>query len=143
MTAFKVPVFFYGGLINPRVQERVGLTPTGARIARLRDFELTFEPWVNVRAAPGGYVHGLIMDVTHDVLDQAYSKLAASYNPWPVICEMADGAREAALCFIAQSMEAGPIDPPHVEALAEGAEIWGFPAEYVSRIRGFLNAEWA
>lgn len=141
MNGSEVPVFFYGGLINPRVQKRFGLAPGRSRTAVLRNFELTFEPWVNLRSASGDYVYGLVMDVTHDVLEQAYSKLAARYLPWPVACEMADGTMEPALCFIAPSMEPGPLDPPHVEALVEGAEACGFPADYVDRIRAFLAPE--
>lgn len=138
MNSREVPVFFYGGLINPRVQDRVGLVPKRSRRAVLRDFAITFEPWVNLRSAIGDRVHGLVMDVTHEVLDRTYSKLAAPYLPWPLACTLADGTLEPALCYIAPSMEPGPIDPAHVEALAEGAEFHGFPSDYVSRIRAFI-----
>ena len=133
-----VPVFFYGGLINPRVQARTGLVPKRPRLAVLCEFALTFEPWVNLRPAKGSMVHGLVMDVTHAMLDQCYAKLAARYFPWPVSCDLGELRLEPALCYMAPSMQPGPIDPGHVEALAEGAEACGFPDDYVRRIRSFL-----
>lgn len=134
----EVPVLFYGGLIHPAIQERVGLNPHGTRRAILRDYRIAFEPWVNLHQAPFRRVHGLIMDVSHEQLEKIYSSLAARYFPVPVICDLVDGAQEPALCYIAPRMDPGPIDPPHVHALLDGAKLWQFPADYIEDVRAFL-----
>ncbi len=129
--------FFYGGLINPEVQQTVGLKVRRQAVATLANYALTFEPWVNLRRSPGDCVYGLLMEVSHEDLATAYAKLKVRYLPWPVVAWADDGGLHPALCYIAPHMAAGPIDAEHVENLAKPAEALGFPPAYVASIRRF------
>lgn len=131
--------FFYGGLINPEVQEKVGLKVRRQMLASLANHALTFEPWVNLRRSSGDCVFGLLMEVSHEDLATAYSRLKVRYLPWPVVACTQDGALHPALCYIAPHMEGGPIDAEHVENLARPAEALGFPPAYVAAIRRFAS----
>lgn len=134
-----VSVYFYGGLINPKVQQSVGLTLAAPVTAILHGYTLVFEPWVNLRCDPGGHVYGLLAAVPHAMLAQVYERLAARYDPYPVTCVVDDGQLRPALCYIAPTMSSGPIDRTHVENLAEGAAECGFPDAYVTMIRSFCG----
>lgn len=132
-----VPVFFYGGLINGKVHQQIGLSLTNAERAIVHGYALCFEPWVNLRRDAAHHVYGLVAEVPHTMLEAVYARLAARYYPYPVLCAMLDGDTRPALSYIAPAMEPGLIDATHVENLAEGAEACGFPQDYVAMIRSF------
>ena len=140
MVGDEVPVFFYGGLINSKMQEKVGLVATDATHMLLHGYALTFEPYVNLRPSPSDHVHGLVMNVSHAMLETVYGHLAVKYYPYPVICTTLDGAMRPALCYLAPHMEFGPLDNVHIENLAEAAELCGFPSDYVAKVRSFLSS---
>lgn len=134
-----VPVYFYGGLINPAVQRTVGLTLAEPVTAILYGYSLAFEPWVNLRRDPRSHVYGLLASVPQPILEQVYERLAARYYPYPVVCAVGDYQLRPALCYIAPAMSPGAIDRAHVENLAIGAEVCGFPDAYLTMIRSFCD----
>lgn len=130
--------FFYGGLINPEVMARLGMTPTGREVATLPGFELSIRPLVNVSPEPGSVVYGLLLQLTHAELQNVYAKLKATYHPRPVIAFTLDGQPRAALCYIVDDMPAGHAERDYVLDLLRPAEELGFPEWYLDKIRSFL-----
>ncbi|HEY5760170.1 MAG TPA: gamma-glutamylcyclotransferase family protein [Steroidobacter sp.] len=130
--------FFYGGLINPRVLEKVGMRPKRQQLATLGGFDLRISPYVNLVRSPGHMVFGLLMEVTHAELQHTYSQLKAVYLPEAVLVSDVEGRFQAALCYIVPDMSPGQAEVDHVEALATAGETLGFPQWYLTKIRSFL-----
>jgi hypothetical protein len=137
-TASSVWVFFYGGLMNPKVMDRVGLKPRRQEPATLSGFDLRIEPYVNLVPCPGHAVFGVLMEVTHAELQRTYAQLKVVYSPEAVVAQTMDGRLRPALCYLCAAMPAGQADAAHVEDLAGPAEQLGFPSWYVAKIRSFL-----
>ena len=78
-------VFFYGGLINPRILDKVGMKPTRQEPATLAVFDIRISPYVNLVRSAGHTVFGVLMEVTHAELQHTYSQLKAQYLPKAVI----------------------------------------------------------
>lgn len=133
-----VTVFFYGGLINPDMLERLGIAPRAQTRAVLDDFALTISPWVNVEPAPDAQVFGVLMEMSHEELAHIYGQLKVAYAPYPVLVQTPDGSRLAALCYIAGQMDHGQAEAGHVQTLLDAAEKLDFPQWYLERIRSFL-----
>ena len=130
--------FFYGGLINPAVMERVGMAPSRREVATLSGFDLRIAPYVDLVRSPGQTVFGLLMEVTQGELQRTYAQLKASYFPEAVLAQTLDGRLRPALCYLAAAMPPGQAEAAHVEALAAPAEQLGFPDWYLAKIRSFL-----
>lgn len=134
----EVTVFFYGGLMNPRMLARVGMNPAHRENATLAGFELTIRPYVNLRACETGTAFGQLMRVRHEDLERVYAQLKARYLPFPVLALGADARHVPALCYIAGEMPDAVADRDHVMLLLESAQQLAFPHWYLERIRGFL-----
>jgi Gamma-glutamyl cyclotransferase, AIG2-like len=93
-------VFFYGGLINPRILDKVGMKPTRQEPATLLGFDIRISPYVNLVRSAGHTVFGVLMEVTHAELQHTYSQLKARYLPEAVMVSDAAGCLRPALCYI-------------------------------------------
>jgi len=133
--------FFYGGLINPRVMDRLGMTPRHQELAMLPGFDLRIAPLVNLVRSPRDVVFGMLMRLTHEQLQNVYGQLKAVYLPEAVLAVDAEGRARPALCYIVPDMEPGQADADHVNPLLESAQALGFPEWYVSKIRSYLPAD--
>jgi hypothetical protein len=134
-------VFFYGGLINPRIQDKVGMKPKRQELATLSGFDIRISPYVNLVRSAGHTVYGLLMEVTRAELEHTYSQLKARYLPEAVIVSDSTGCLRPALCYIVPDMPPGQAEVDHVEALATAAESLGFPQWYLTKIRSFLPSD--
>lgn len=133
-----IPVFFYGGLINEAMQDRVGVHPTRRIVATLSGYGLDIRPYVNLEPRQGEQAFGLVMWVTHADLERLYGQLKIRYDPVAVLVRTIDDQYLPALCYLAADMPEGQADEAHVRMLLEPAERLGFPAWYLDRIRSFL-----
>jgi cation transport regulator ChaC len=133
-------VFFYGGLINPKILDKVGMKPKRQETATLSGFDIRISPYVNLVRSAGDTVFGMLMEVTHAELEHTYSQLKAKYLPQAVIVSDSTGQLRPALCYIVADMPPGQAEVDHVEALATAAESLGFPQWYLTKIRSFLPA---
>ena len=84
-------VFFYGGLINPTMLDKVGMKPKRQEPATLSGFDIRISPYVNLVRSAGHTVFGMLIKVTHGELEHTYSQLKARYLPEAVI--VADSSR--------------------------------------------------
>jgi hypothetical protein len=130
--------FFYGGLINPDVMERVGLRAMNQRRAFLPGHAIEIAPLVNLRPSPADTAFGLLMEVRHEDLQHVYGQLKATYLPYPVLAHDFEGALVPALCYIVPEMPAGLAEADHINPLLRTATDLGFPGWYLDRIRSFL-----
>lgn len=135
-----VPVFFYGGLINPEVMERVGLAQREWQLASLQGFRIEIEPWVTLKPSPSHSSFGIVMPATHSELDAVYSRLAVRYFPFPVLAAVDQGFVPA-LTYLAGPMEKRVADADHVMPLLRAATTLGFPDWYLEEISSFLPSE--
>lgn len=133
-------VFFYGGLINPTMLDKVGMKPKRQEPATLSGFDIRISPYVNLVRSAGHTVFGMLIKVTHGELEHTYSQLKARYLPEAVIVADSTDHLRPALCYIVPDMPPGQAAVDHVETLAAAAESLGFPGWYLSRIRSFLPA---
>lgn len=131
-------VFFYGGLINPAMLDKVGMKPKRQEPATLSGFDIRISPYVNLVRSAGQTVFGVLMEVTYAELEHTYSQLKARYLPEAVIVSDSTGRLRPALCYIVSDMPPGQAEVDHVEVLATAAESLGFPDWYLARIRSFL-----
>lgn len=134
-------VFFYGGLINSKLQERVGVHPSHREVAAVSGFELTIQPYVNLTRSASGIVYGEVMAVSHQDLTKLYGQLKVTYLPEAVLAMDAQGRYIPALCYIAPEMAKGQAEREHVLMLLEPAQAHGFPEWYLARIKSFLPPE--
>ncbi len=130
--------FFYGGLINPEVMQRVGMSPQRQELATLSGYELQIAPWVNLVPNPRSVSYGLLMLVSHRELSHVYGQLKAAYFPFPVLAQDQKGRLRTALCYLSPNMQPAQAEASHVENLLRPAESLGFPEWYIDRIRGYL-----
>lgn len=133
-----VLTFFYGGLMNNEVMDRVGLTKREQTVASVPGFRIQIQPWVNLVRDPWSTCFGILMETSHADLANTYSKLAVKYLPFPVIARTDQGLFPA-LTYLAEDMESREPDPEHVAPLLETAQRLDFPAWYVDEIRSFLS----
>lgn len=133
--------FFYGGLINPEVMERMGMQPRQQELATLSGYDICISPWVNLVHSPRDRVFGLLLQLTHRELSQAYGQLKVAYLPYPVVAEDQSGRLRPALCYLASSMQPAQAEASHVLNLLKPAERLGFPEWYLAKIRSFLPAD--
>jgi hypothetical protein len=132
-----VQVFFYGGLMNPAVMQRVGLVERDVQLAALQDYRIEIRPWVTLRPSPRSTCFGILMPATHDELNAVYAKLAVQYHPYPV--QVSTGQVVVpALTYLADPMEPRTADADHVLPLLEAATTLGFPGWYLDEISSFL-----
>lgn len=137
-TESTVPVFVYGGLMNPAMQARVDVRLTARAEATLVGYELTISPWVNLQQAARGVVYGVVLWLTHADLERLYAQLKARYLPIAVNVTRNEGGSLPALCYVSMDMPAGRAEEGHVRMLLEPAAQLGFPEWYLARIRSFL-----
>jgi hypothetical protein len=131
--------FFYGGLINPNVMDRVGFHPT-ARSGRawLPSYDIIISPLVNLIPREGAVAFGQLLRSTHDELTHVYGQLQARYFPYPVLAYDEEARAVPALCYLLPHVQAGQADADHVNNLLQPATALGFPEWYLEKIRSFL-----
>lgn len=138
----KVWVFFYGSYINVTVLKEVDLIPGEVEPATLAGFDLKIAPRANLIRAPQSVVYGILAKATHAELARLYSehakgKLGETYLPEAVVATDLNGKLRPALTYVSHDMVDRPAEDAYIERIAQPAEAFGFPADYVAKIRNF------
>ena len=139
----QVWVFFYGSYINLDVLKEVNLIPGQHEVATLPGFDIRIEPRANLVRNQMSMVYGILATATHDELDRLYTdhaqgKLGEVYLPEPVVAVDGAGRLRPALTYIAPEMDKQPAEKDYVERIAKPAERYGFPTDYILKLRGFV-----
>lgn len=137
MSPRRVDVFFYGLFMDVEVLREKGVEPTGVRPARLPGFSLRIGRRATLVPDLDGTVHGVVMELTHDDVDELYAEQSVrSYRPEAVLVELVDGSRRPALCFNLVTPPAdGDASAEYAAKLRDVAGRIGLPADYVRTIR--------
>ena len=136
MASRRITVFFYGLFMDADLLRAKGVHPVNIRPACVPGFALRIGPRATMLENPDARVYGILMDLTHDEIEQLYSEASVrAYRAEAVLAELPDGSRVAALCF---NLVVPPlpqeINPEYAAKLRGLARQLGLPSEYVERI---------
>ena len=132
----RVAVFFYGLFMDADALRAKGIDPGEPRRASVRGFSLRIGERATLVRDDAGIVHGLVMDLTQDAIDQLYAEPSVSmYRPEAVLADIEGNGRVAALCF---NLPAPPrpeeSNSAYAAKLRDLARRIGLPADYVESI---------
>lgn len=140
-TRVHVWVFFYGTFMNADVLASHGVHAREVIPSKLRGFELTIRPRVNLRPTDRSCAYGAVALVTHAELESIYAELreqfGLNYNPQAVLTETMDGRLRPALVYVADSLTDAAPDPAYVRELAECVRGHGLPEWYAGHVLSF------
>jgi hypothetical protein len=137
MASRRVDVFFYGLFMDQELLRAKGLDPQGAELTWVEGLALRIGQRAALLPRAESKVHGVVMSLTLDELEQLYSEPSVRmYQPQAVLVHLASGGVAAALCYnLGQPPSADEPNPDYAAKLrALGAKI-GLPAQYVSSIQ--------
>jgi hypothetical protein len=135
MVARRVSVFFYGLFMDPELLRGKGANPVIVGIASVLNLSLRIGRRAAVVPDPGATVHGVLMELTHDELEQLYSEPSVrQYRPEPVLALVQGRGSVPALCY---NLVEPPTEPPnqeYVAALKVVAKRLELPPSYIETI---------
>lgn len=132
----RVNVFFYGLFMDNDLLHSKGVIPQNPMPAKLQGYSLRIGNRATLIPDENKTVHGFLMSLTHDELDNLYGdESLKAYRYEPVIVHTKDKGTLPALCF-------NLVEPPaHHERNEEYARKlklvalqYGLPEEYVNSI---------
>ena len=86
----------------------------------------------------GRCVYGILVDVPANKVRALYDRdWVRHYNGESVMAVQGNGERVPALCYISSPDTHSPASAEYVERIAGPAQAYGFPEDYVDRIRRF------
>ena len=136
MTPRRISVFFYGLFMDAEELRAKGISPTAARRGRVEGHSLRIGQRATLVPDAKGCVYGVLMDLSHREIEQLYAEPSVRvYRPEPVLAELDNGSRVAALCF--NLPEAPGLDERndvYAQRLRDLASRLGLPASYVDGI---------
>jgi hypothetical protein len=130
-------VFFYGLFMDQELLRAKGLRPQRAELASVDGLALRIGQRAALVPVRGARVHGVVVSLTLDELEQLYSEPGVqAYRPQAVLAELASGGIVAALCYNLSPPPAGTEhNPEYAAKLREVAKKVGLPAEYVASLQ--------
>ncbi len=135
-------VFFYGTFMSARILREYGVDCEVPIPARLEGYELFIRSRANLRKSESSVAYGSLAQVSHQDLALLYGDLVdtfgITYDPYPVIAELADGSSRPALTYISLDLQDAPPDPEYVGAMARCAAELEAPEAYIDHIKSFL-----
>jgi len=136
MASRRVDVFFYGLFMDPDLLRAKGLAPTGVELACVSGFTLSIGQRATLVPDPSGCVHGVVMSLGLEELEQLYSEPSVqAYAPQEVLAHLATGSRIAALCYnLPEPPSASERNPEYVAKLRAVGQKVGLPTDYVASL---------
>jgi hypothetical protein len=136
MTRRRIVVFFYGLFMDADLLRTKGVQPIHPRRACVPGFALRIGRRATLVPDPGSRVHGLLMQLSHDEVEQLYAEASVrEYRPEAVIAELDDSSLVPALCFnLPEPPPPGEANEEYAGKLRDLARRLGLPAAYVDRI---------
>ena len=133
----RIDVFFYGLFMDADLLRSKGVNPVNVRMASVPGFGLQIGQRASLAPAANSRAFGMLMQLTHDEIDQLYSDPSVrTYRPEAISAELDDGSRVSALCFnlpVAPSPKES--NPEYAAKLRDLGHRLGFPSDYTDRIR--------
>ena len=142
-TSSRVWVFFYGSYMDMNILKDFDCVPEQWEVARVYGYDIVIQPRANLLRSDRNCVYGIVAAVTHDQLDQLYTRIqrdfGQTYLPEPVLAETMLGTWMPAMTYIAASMETGQPARDYVERMVKPARDLDFPAWYIERLESFCQ----
>ena len=139
----KVWVFFYGTFMSARILREYGIECEETIPAKLNGYELSISPRVNLKKNDACVSYGGLAHISHQDISRLYgdliTKFGITYNPYPVIAELANSNFKPALCYISSDIEKSSADSAYVEEMVQCAIELEAPEAYVRHIKSFTQ----
>jgi hypothetical protein len=137
MAPRRIAVFFYGLFMDADLLRAKGASPANIRPASAPGFALRIGQRATLLRDPNSRAYGILMDITHDEIDQLYSDASVrAYRPEAVLTELNDGSLLPALCFnllVPPAPDEANLE--YAAKLRDLAHHLGLPARYIETIR--------
>ena len=138
----EVNVFFYGGYMDFKVLENLGIGKRDYQVAQLMGYELTIGRSANVRKKGLHSVYGIITRLTHHEIDALYgqdaqAKLGTEYLPEPTVIMTSEGNILPAFCYIAYESMDGEPSSQYIDTILNASKAYNFPEHYIQHIESF------
>jgi hypothetical protein len=137
MAPRRIAVFFYGLFMDADLLRAKGASPANIRPASAPGFALRIGQRATLLRDPNSRAYGILMDITHDEIDQLYSDASVrAYRPEAVLTELNDGSLLPALCFnllVPPAPDEANLE--YAAKLRDLAHRRGLPPHYIETIR--------
>jgi hypothetical protein len=141
-TEKRVAAFFYGSFMRRDVMALSGFHPATIEVAKLRGYDIDFDPHANVFRSDEHAICGILVHPSHQELNRMYSRDGVgTFLPEAVIVETSDKRQLPALCYMPPSRGTQPADQDYVGRIIEAAKEHGFPSWYVSRLESLRSRQ--
>jgi hypothetical protein len=139
-TEKRIAAFFYGSFIRREVMALGGLHPVSIEVARLRGYDITFDPHANIFRSDQHSVCGIVVYPSHEELRKLYSRDGVGvFLPEAVMVETSDARLLPALCYMPPMRGTEPPDNAYVGHIIEAARQHGFPTWYMNHLERFRS----
>src|SRR5262249_17868452 len=132
---------FYGSYMNLEGLKEVGLFPDQVVPSTLAGFDIVIAPRANLVRSAAHVVYGILATPTHGELVRLYAHakdvLGEIYLPEAVLARTLAGQYRPALCYVCPDMEPRPAEAAYVDRILAAARHFGFPDQYIARLRAF------
>jgi hypothetical protein len=137
-------IFFYGTFMSAKILREYGINCDTTIPARLKCYELSVQPRVNLKKNESGVSYGGLAHISHHEISRLYGELndtfGITYYPYPVVVELADARQIPALCYISFDIQDSPADPKYIAELARCARELEAPEDYIDHIQSFRQS---
>ena len=131
----RVAAFFYGSFMRREVMALAGFQPATIEVAKLRGYDIDFDPHANVFRSDEHSICGILVYPTHEELNKMYARDGVGvFLPEAVIVETQDNKQLPATCYMPPARGTQAADIAYVGRIIEAAREHGFPAWYVNRL---------
>ena len=135
-SAQTMKVFFYGLFMDTDLLAKKGIAPKDAVVGHIDGFSLRIGERATLLRIVGARAYGVIMEITRsEAMDLYAESSVADYVAEPVICELIDGSKVDASCFILPDNKVSGTNKDYAEALSQVARKLGLPESYIAEIK--------
>ena len=131
----RIAAFFYGSFMRREVMALAGFKPTTIEVAKLRGYDIDFDPHANVFRSDEHAICGILVYPSHEELNKMYARDGVGvFLPEAVIVETNDNRHLPAMCYMPPARGTQPADLAYVGRIIETAQEHGFPSWYLNRL---------
>ena len=137
----RINVFFYGLFMDAELLRQKGVQPENPRRSGVRGYSLRLGKRATLVPDSRGRVHGMVMALTQDEIEQLYSDQSVrAYKPEAVLCDLEDGSRIPALCFtLPEPPPESERNPEYAAKLRDLAQRLQLPRDYITEIANLAS----
>lgn len=132
----RIATFFYGSFIRREVMASAGFQPETIEVAKLRGYDIDFDPHANVFSSDQHSICGILVYPSHEELNIMYGRDGVGvFLPEAVVIETKDNRCLPAMCYMPPTRGTQSADLEYVDRIIEAAQEYEFPSWYVDRLK--------